>query len=88
MNNMDSLHLSREHPKSEMRRKRAVLQLPFRMATLVKNASGVQLTYRGAGALPSLSSIGGSVDNMRGTYVGSHQGATSQQQTMLTSSGL
>ena len=28
--------------------------LPFRVATLIKNSSGVQLTYRGAGVLPML----------------------------------
>lgn len=28
--------------------------LPFRVATLIRNASGVQLTYRGSGLLPML----------------------------------
>ena len=28
--------------------------LPFRVATLIKNSSGVQLAYRGAGVLPML----------------------------------
>ena len=30
--------------------------LPFRVATLIKNSSGIQLAYRGAGVLPKLSS--------------------------------
>ena len=37
--------------------------LPFRVATLVKNSSGIQLTYRGAGVLPNLIKPEGEVAN-------------------------